>query len=224
MDVLGTPIRTIAHQEGLSEDVPGTDRDSRARGAQNAGDDRVRLGACAPAGHSTGVGTTAVLRDACASLMPSYYLERVASARTVMAGEPLRALAERLRTPLFEPDGAFGWVEPCGARRTQVQGQNARGGVPTFQLECGRTQRVSLLEEPSTTRARPSQKAHVSDSDTQLLPHAGRRNDGGRAVLRAEASVDVCRDTGVSRDPPGSPQSAATSIGIGSKGVGWPTR
>jgi len=32
----------------------------------------------------------------------------VASTRTVTAGEPLRALAERLRIPLFEPDGAFG--------------------------------------------------------------------------------------------------------------------
>jgi hypothetical protein len=43
-----------------------------------------------------------------AHLMPSYYLDRVASTRTVTAGEPLRALAERLRTPLFEPGGALG--------------------------------------------------------------------------------------------------------------------
>jgi hypothetical protein len=47
-----------------------------------------------------------------AHLIPSYYLERVASARTVTAGEPLRALAERLRIPLFEPDGAFGVLSP----------------------------------------------------------------------------------------------------------------
>ena len=43
-----------------------------------------------------------------AHLIPSYYLDRVASTRTVTAGEPLRALAERLRTPLFEPDGVLG--------------------------------------------------------------------------------------------------------------------
>src|SRR5262249_2524669 len=43
-----------------------------------------------------------------AHLIPSYYLERVASARTVGEGEPLRALAERLRAALFEPDGALG--------------------------------------------------------------------------------------------------------------------
>jgi hypothetical protein len=40
-------------------------------------------------------------------LMPSYYLERVASTQTVTQGEPLRALAERLRTPLCEPGGAL---------------------------------------------------------------------------------------------------------------------
>ena len=43
-----------------------------------------------------------------AHLIPSYSLDRVASTRTVTAGEPLRALAERLRTPLFEPDGVLG--------------------------------------------------------------------------------------------------------------------
>jgi Family of unknown function (DUF6399) len=42
-----------------------------------------------------------------AHLIPSYYLERVASTRTVTAGAPLRALAERLRTPLFESGGAL---------------------------------------------------------------------------------------------------------------------
>src|SRR5262245_30937856 len=47
-----------------------------------------------------------------ARLIPSYYLDRVASTRTVTAGEPLRALAERLRTPLFASDGAFGALSP----------------------------------------------------------------------------------------------------------------
>jgi hypothetical protein len=41
-----------------------------------------------------------------ARLIPSYYLDRVASTRTATAGEPLRALAERLRTPLCAPGGA----------------------------------------------------------------------------------------------------------------------
>ena len=47
-----------------------------------------------------------------AHLIPSYYLDRVASTRTVTAGEPLRALAERLRTALFKPEGALGALSP----------------------------------------------------------------------------------------------------------------
>jgi len=43
-----------------------------------------------------------------AHLIPSFYLERVASTRTITEGEPLRALAERLRAPLFAPGGALG--------------------------------------------------------------------------------------------------------------------
>jgi hypothetical protein len=43
-----------------------------------------------------------------AHLIPSFYLERVASTRTRTEGAPLRALAERLRTPLCEPGGALG--------------------------------------------------------------------------------------------------------------------
>jgi len=42
-----------------------------------------------------------------AQLIPSYYLERVASTRPVTQGAELRALAERLRTPLFAPAGAL---------------------------------------------------------------------------------------------------------------------
>jgi hypothetical protein len=47
-----------------------------------------------------------------AHLIPSYYLDRVAATRTITAGEPLRAVAERLRTPLFEPVGVFGALSP----------------------------------------------------------------------------------------------------------------
>jgi hypothetical protein len=42
-----------------------------------------------------------------AKLIPSYYLDRVAQTRTVSDAKPLRELAERLRAPLFEPDGAL---------------------------------------------------------------------------------------------------------------------
>ncbi len=42
-----------------------------------------------------------------APLMPACSLERVAQTRTVQTGEPLRQLAQRLRTPLFEPGGVL---------------------------------------------------------------------------------------------------------------------
>jgi hypothetical protein len=47
-----------------------------------------------------------------AHLIPSSYLDRVASTRTRREGEPLRALAERLRTPLCEPGGALDALSP----------------------------------------------------------------------------------------------------------------
>jgi hypothetical protein len=43
-----------------------------------------------------------------AHLIPSYYLDRVASTRAVREVMPLRELAERLRAPLFASDGALG--------------------------------------------------------------------------------------------------------------------
>ena len=42
-----------------------------------------------------------------AKLIPSYYLDRIAETRTVERGEPLRELAERLRTPLFAAGGVL---------------------------------------------------------------------------------------------------------------------
>src|SRR5262245_17520015 len=47
-----------------------------------------------------------------AKLIPSYYLDRIAETRTVEGGEPLRAIAERLRTPLFEPGSVFSALSP----------------------------------------------------------------------------------------------------------------
>jgi Family of unknown function (DUF6399) len=47
-----------------------------------------------------------------AHLIPSYDLDRVTSTRTVTQGERRRALAERLRTPLFESGGALSALSP----------------------------------------------------------------------------------------------------------------
>jgi hypothetical protein len=47
-----------------------------------------------------------------AQLIPSFYLERIAQSRAVSHGKPLRELAMRLRTPLFEPGGTLSQLSP----------------------------------------------------------------------------------------------------------------
>ena len=85
-----------------------------------------------------------------AHLRPSFYLDRVASTRTVTAGESRRALAERLRTPLCAPDGAFGALSPveqdqlkdkakalaevCQRSRSNVEGRNGALSLRNHQL------------------------------------------------------------------------------------------
>jgi hypothetical protein len=54
-----------------------------------------------------------------APLMPSCDLERVASIRPVTEGEPLRALAERLRPPLVASGGALGELRPHAHNQRQ---------------------------------------------------------------------------------------------------------
>ena len=56
-----------------------------------------------------------------ARLIPFYYLERAAHTLTVRAGQPLRALANRLRTPLFVPDGALSQLSPETQRDLRQQ-------------------------------------------------------------------------------------------------------
>jgi Family of unknown function (DUF6399) len=47
-----------------------------------------------------------------AKLIPSYYLDRVAETRTLSDGAPLRALAERLRAPVFAAGGVSSTLSP----------------------------------------------------------------------------------------------------------------
>jgi len=58
-----------------------------------------------------------------AQLIPSFYLERVAATRTMTEGAPLRALAERLRTPLFEPGGALDALSPMEQHQLRHKAQ-----------------------------------------------------------------------------------------------------
>ena len=63
-------------------------------------------------------------------LIPSYYLDRVAQTCTLSEGEPLRELARRLRTPLFEPGGALSELRPESQRDLH---QQARELAEVFQ-------------------------------------------------------------------------------------------
>ena len=58
-----------------------------------------------------------------ASLIPSFYLDRVAHTRTVSGGEPLRALADHLRTPLFAPGGVLAELSPTAQSQLKQQAQ-----------------------------------------------------------------------------------------------------
>src|SRR5262245_33430862 len=99
-------IRTIAHQEGLSATC--LERIAKAERVVPKMQATIEFvsGYVRQQVHQLDIAQT-VSYTMHAHLIPSYYLERVASTRTVPQGEPLRALAERLRTPLFEPGGAL---------------------------------------------------------------------------------------------------------------------
>src|SRR5262249_1752174 len=99
-------IRTIAHQEGLSATC--LERIAKAERVVPKMQATIEFvsGYVRQQVHQLDVAQTASYAMH-AHLIPSYYLERVASTRTVPQGEPLCALAERLRTPLFEPGGAL---------------------------------------------------------------------------------------------------------------------
>ncbi len=47
-----------------------------------------------------------------AHLIPSYYLARVAATTTIREGAPLWALADRIRSPLFDVGGALSALNP----------------------------------------------------------------------------------------------------------------
>jgi Family of unknown function (DUF6399)/helix-turn-helix, Psq domain len=116
-----------------------------------------------------------------AHLMPSCYLERVAQTRTVSAGEPLRELAERLRTPLFEPGGAF--AELSEAQQNQ-RNQQAKELAEVFQRSSsnveGRNGYLSLRNHQLRGLDRPRKRACLTTVHNFFLTRA----DGTTAAER----------------------------------------
>jgi hypothetical protein len=113
-------IRTISHQEGLSQAC--LDRIEKAKRVVPKMQATIkfvsgyvrqrvsRLDLTPPASYAMH-----------AHLIPSYYLERAASRQTVTAGEPLRALAERMRTPLFAPGGVLGELSAVAQHQLKAE-------------------------------------------------------------------------------------------------------
>jgi hypothetical protein len=110
-----------------------------------------------------------------AHLIPSLYLDRVASTRTVTAREPLRVLAERLRPPLFEPDGALGALSPV--EQNTLKGEAAKL-AEVFQRSSsnveGRNGYLSLRNHQLRGLDHPSKRACLTAVHNFLLT----RRDG----------------------------------------------
>jgi hypothetical protein len=116
-----------------------------------------------------------------AHLIPSYSLDCVASTRTVTQGEPLRALAARLRTPLFAPGGAFGACSPM--QHEQLKTHAARL-AEVFQRSSstveGRNGSLSLRNQQRRGLDHPRKRACLTAVHNFLLT----RPDGTTAAER----------------------------------------
>ena len=116
-----------------------------------------------------------------AKLIPSYYLDRVAQTRTVSDGAPLRELARRLRTPLFEPGGALSPLRPETQRELQ---QQARELAEIFQRSSsnveGRNGYLSLRNHQLRGLDLPRKRACLTTIHNFFLTHS----DGTTAAER----------------------------------------
>ena len=116
-----------------------------------------------------------------AHLIPSFYLERVAKQRTVHAGEPLRELAQRLRTPLFEPGGVL--AELNEGQQSELT-QQAKALAEVFQRSSsnveGRNGYLSLRNHQLRGLDRPRKRACLTAIHNFFLTRA----DGTTAAER----------------------------------------
>jgi len=116
-----------------------------------------------------------------AHLIPSFYLDRVASTRTVTAGEPLRELAERLRAPLFAAGGV--WSHLSLAEQSQLQASAAKL-AEVFQRSSsnveGRNGYLSLRNHQLRGLDRPRKRACLTAIHNFFLT----RPDGTTAAER----------------------------------------
>jgi hypothetical protein len=116
-----------------------------------------------------------------AHLIPSYSLERVAATRQGRDGQPLRALAERLQTPLFEPDGVLSAVPSSAQERLK---HKAATLAEVFQRSSsnveGRNGYLSLRNHALRGLANPRKRACLTAVHNFLI----QRPDGTTAAER----------------------------------------
>jgi hypothetical protein len=116
-----------------------------------------------------------------APLIPAFYLDRVAQSRTVHAGEPLRALAQRLRTPLFAPGGVL--AELSEVQQSELT-QQAKELAAVFQRSSsnvdGRNGDLSLRNHQLRGLDRPRKRACLTAMHHFFLTRA----DGTTAAER----------------------------------------
>jgi hypothetical protein len=144
-----------------------------------------------------------------AALMPSCSLERVAHTRMVSGGEPLRALAERLRIPLFTPGGVFAALSPTAQSPRKHQAHTLAEGCQYSSSNVeGRNGYLSLRNHQLRGLEHPRKRACLTAVHTFCLT----RTDGTtaaewffgqqpRAMCAAIlASVDIPLPLSVRRD------------------------
>jgi hypothetical protein len=116
-----------------------------------------------------------------ARLMPASYLERVADKHTVGAGEPLRELAQRLRTTLFEPGGALAELVPERQQELQQQAQRLAAVLQRSSSHVeGRNGYLSLRNHQLRGLDRPRKRACLTAIHHFFLTRA----DGTTAAER----------------------------------------
>ena len=110
-----------------------------------------------------------------------YYIKRVATTRQVRDGQPLRELAERLRTPLFEPGGALSALPPSEQDRLK---HKAATLAEVFQRSSsnveGRNGYLSLRNHELRGLANPRKRACLTAVHNFLI----QRPDGTTASER----------------------------------------
>jgi Family of unknown function (DUF6399) len=116
-----------------------------------------------------------------ASLIPSFYLERVAQTRTVSGGEPLRTLADRLRTLLFAPGGVFAALSPTEPNQLKQQAKTLAEGFQRSSSNVeGRNGYLSLRNHQLRGLEHPRKRACLTAVHNFCLTRA----DGTTAAER----------------------------------------